>query len=97
MNDQRRVIFSQRLKILKSANVNEIIEDFLIDVLKNLENTRNDYRKSNDKKSYLSVIKNILGNIANDEELISYSNLNKEEFIKKIKDFYLRKKSEREK
>ena len=97
MNDQRRVIFSQRLKILKSTDVNEIIEDFLSEVLNNLEATRNDYRKSNDKKNYLSIIKNILGNIANDEELISYSTLKKDEFIKKIKDLYLNKKREREK
>ncbi len=96
MNDQRRVIFSQRLKILKSADVNEIIEDFLNEVLNNLETARNDYRKSNDKKNYLSIVKNILGNIANDEELISYSSLKKDEFIKKIKDLYLSKKRERE-
>ena len=97
MNDQRRVIFSQRLKILKSADVNEIIKDFLNEVLNNLEASRNDYRKSNDKKNYLSSVKNILGNIANDEELISYSNLKKDEFFKKIKDLYLFKKKEREK
>ncbi len=96
MNDQRRVIFSQRLKILKSANVNQIIEDFLNEVLSNLETARNDYRKSNDKKNYLSIVKNILGNIANDEELISYSNLKKDEFNEKIKDLYLSKKKERE-
>ncbi|MDC3127572.1 preprotein translocase subunit SecA [Candidatus Pelagibacter bacterium] len=96
MNDQRRVIFSQRLKILKSADVNEIIEDFLSEVLNNLEVSRIDYRKSNDKKKYLSIVKNILGNIANDDELISYSNLKKDEFIKKIKDLYLGKKRERE-
>ena len=97
MNDQRRVIFSQRLKILKSADVNEIIKDFLSEVLNNLEASRNDYRKSNDKKNYLSIVKNILGNIANDEELISYSNLKRDEFFKKIKDLYLYKKKEREK
>ncbi len=96
MNDQRRVIFSQRLKILKSADVNEIIEDFLSEVLNNLEATRNNYKKTNDKKSYLSIVKNILGNIASDEELISYSNFKKDEFIKKIKDVYLSKKRERE-
>ena len=92
MNDQRRVIFSQRLKILKSENVNQIIEDFLNEVLNNLETARNDYKKTNNKKKYLSLVKNILGNIANDEELISFSNLKKNEFINKIKNIYLNKK-----
>ena len=29
MNDQRQVIFSQRLNILKSDNISEILKDFL--------------------------------------------------------------------
>ena len=33
MNDQRQVIFSQRLKILKEQNINEILDDFLEEVL----------------------------------------------------------------
>ena len=36
MNDQRQVIFSQRLKILKEQNINEILDDFLDEVLNNL-------------------------------------------------------------
>ena len=78
-------------------NVNQIIEDFLNEVLNNLETVRINYRKSNDKKKYLSIVKNILGNIANDEDLISFSNFEKEDFIKKIKNIYLYKKKEREK
>jgi preprotein translocase subunit SecA len=30
MNDQRQVIFSQRLKILKENNINEILKIFLM-------------------------------------------------------------------
>ena len=96
MNDQRRVIFSQRLKILKSENINQILEDFLNEVLNNLELTRNNYKKTNDKKSYLSALKNTLGNITNDDEFISFSILQKDSFIKKIKDIYLDKKKKRE-
>ena len=96
MNDQRKVIFSQRLKILKSENVNQILEDFLNEVLNNLEITRINYQKSNDKKNYLSIVKNTLGNIANDEDLISFANLKKVEFKKKIKEIFLNKKKERE-
>ena len=53
MNDQRQVIFSQRLKILKNKNIEEILEDFLNEVLNNLEKIKNIYQKSNDKKVIL--------------------------------------------
>ena len=95
MNDQRQVIFSQRLKILKNKNIEEILEDFLIEVLNNLETVKNIYQKSNDQKSYLASIKNTTGNIINDEDLISMTSLNKEQFAKKIKNLYLAKKKER--
>ena len=95
MNDQRQVIFSQRLKILKSQNIEQILEDFLNEVLNNLEKIRNIYQKSNDKKSYLASVKSIIGNALNDEELTSLTLLNKEKFDKKINDLYFSKKKER--
>jgi len=95
MNDQRQVIFSQRLKILKNQNIEEILEDFLNEVLNNLETVRNVYQKSNDEKSYLASIKNTVGNIINDKELISIASLKKEQFAEKIKNLYLSKKKER--
>ncbi len=95
MNDQRQVIFSQRLKILKSNNIEEILEDFLNEVLINLEKIRGGYQKSNDEKSYLASMKSIIGNTLNDEELISLTSLDKKKFDKKIRDIYLSKKKER--
>ena len=95
MNDQRQVIFSQRLKILKSQNIEQILEDFLNEVLNSLEKIRNIYQKSNDKKSYLASVKSIIGNALNDEELTSLTLLNKEKFDKKINDLYFSKKKER--
>jgi preprotein translocase subunit SecA len=95
MNDQRRVIFSQRLKILKSKNVEEILEDFLIEVLDNLELVKNTYQKSNDEKNYLTSTKNATGNVLSDKELLNIAALSKEEFIKKIKELYLSKRKSR--
>ena len=95
MNDQRRVIFSQRLKILKSKNVEEILEDFLIEVLNNLELVKSTYQKSNDEKNYLTSIKNATGNALNDKELLDITALSKEEFVKKIKELYLSKRKSR--
>ena len=95
MNDQRQVIFSQRLKILKSTDISNTLKSFLEEISQNLEEMRNEYQKSNDKKYYLTSIKNIIGNIFNDEELISLTSLEKSDFLKKIKNTYDLKKNER--
>ena len=63
MNDQRQVIFSQRLKILKEKNINEILDNFLEEVLNSLNNAKKNYQKSGDKKIYLTEAKNITGNV----------------------------------
>jgi len=95
MNDQRQVIFSQRLKILKSDNIEEILKDFLSEVLNKLEKIKNNYQKSNDEKSYLAITKNIIGNVISDKELMSMTSLNKEKFDEKISNLYLSKRKER--
>ena len=95
MNDQRQVIFSQRLNVLKNQDVSEMLNSFLDESLNSLEQVKSDYQKSNDKKAYLAGIKNITGNAINDKELISITSLSKEDFAKKIKNAYEVKKSER--
>ena len=95
MNDQRSVIFAQRLKILKSINVEDILEDFLNEVLNNLEIIKNAYQKSTDEKNYLTSIKNATGNVLEDKVLLDIAALSKEKFVKKIKELYLFKKKSR--
>ena len=95
MNDQRQVIFSQRLKILKENNINEVLKDFFDEILENLNNTKENYKKSNDEKNYLTEIKGITGNAVNDSELLEYAKLEKVEFSKKIKELYSSKKKSR--
>ncbi len=97
MNDQRQVIFSQRLKILKNDNIDKILEDFLDEVIENLKKSKDIYLKSNDEKNYLASMKNITGNTLEDKELISVSSFDNNKFSKKIKDLYFSKKEEREK
>ena len=86
MNDQRQVIFAQRLKILKSGNVSETLESFLDEVTLGLVKIKIDYEKSNDKPVYLNSIKNITGNILNDDELVALTHISDSEFVKKLKD-----------
>ena len=95
MNDQRRVIFSQRLKILKDKSVEEILDDFLIEVSNTLEVAKNTYQKSNDEKNYLTSVKNITGNVFNEKKLMNIANLSKKDFLIEIKEIYQSKRKSR--
>jgi preprotein translocase subunit SecA len=91
MNDQRQVVFSQRLKILKDKNISETLDSFLSEVVLDLAKVKHDYEKSNDQAIYLNAVKNITGNILNDNELIELTKGSEGEFSKKLKNlFYLR-------
>ena len=95
MNDQRQVIFSQRVDILKSKDISRIITSFLDETLTQLEKIKIDYQKSNDKKLYLTNIKHLTGNILSDNELVSLTSLDKSSFLTKIKDVFNNKKKDR--
>jgi preprotein translocase subunit SecA len=95
MNDQRQVIFGQRLNILKSSNISEILQSFLEETSVELEHIKNNYLKSNDKQIYLTSVKKITGNIFDDSELINLTKLNKNDFLKKIEDTYKSKNDTR--
>ena len=89
MNDQRQVIFSQRLKILKEHKINDILKDFFDEVLINLNFIRTSFQKSGDEKNYLTETKNITGNILSDEEILKLGKLKENEFNKKLQSFIL--------
>ena len=95
MNDQRQVIFSQRLKILKDDNTNEVLKDFFDEILINLNLVRVNFQKSGDEKSYLTEIKNITGNIVNDKDILELGRLKETEFNKQIQKLYSEKKNSR--
>jgi preprotein translocase subunit SecA len=95
MNDQRQVIFSQRLKILKENDINKILKDFFDEILIDLNTSRVNYQKSQDQKSYLTEIKGFTGNAVNDAQLLDYGKLELNEFREKIKELYLNKKDSR--
>jgi preprotein translocase subunit SecA len=95
MNDQRQVIFSQRLKILKEKNINQILKDFFEEILKDLNNSRLNYQKSNNDKIYLNEIKNITGNAINDAQIIADAKIKEDEFNKKMLELYSNKRKSR--
>ena len=95
MNDQRQVIFSQRLKILKENNINEILKDFFDEILINLNIVRANFQKSGDEKSFLTETKNITGNAISDTKLLGLISLSDADFKEKMNDFYHEKKNSR--
>ncbi len=94
MNDQRQVIFSQRLKILKENNITEMLNDFYEEILKDLEIAKDSYQKSKDEK-YLTELKNITGNSLDDLKLIEITSKEKADFIKEMKDLFIEKQRSR--
>ena len=94
MNDQRQVIFSQRLKILKEDNIGDMLFSFFEEILLNLGDYINDYQKSNDEK-YLTQVKNITGNSINDENLSKFASKGKDIFLKEMLNIFLEKKKSR--
>ena len=92
MNDQRQVIFSQRLKILKEDNISAILNDFFEEIITNLDTSKKNYQKSNDEK-YLTEIKNITGNALNDSQLIKLISKESGDFKSEMKDLFLKNKN----
>ncbi len=95
MNDQRKVIFSQRLKILKSNDITSIVTDFFDEIMEILIKSKINYEKSNDEKVFITSVKNLIGNALSDQALIELAKDDQKNFINKIKDIFLDKKKER--
>ena len=94
MNDQRQVIFSQRLKILKEADINNILEGFFEEILGILSTSFKNYKKSNDDQ-FLKEIKNVTGNSLDDKELNKLSSQDEENFRKSVKNLFFNKQKSR--
>jgi len=85
MNDQRKVIFEQRKEILKSDNVNGIIDSFSEDLIKNFSDEKIIYERENQLDTFKSKIKPILGRSFKEDDFNNIVNLKKEEFENTIK------------
>ena len=94
MNDQRQVIFSQRLRILKENSISQILNDFFDEILKDLEISFTNFKKSNDEK-YITEIKNVTGNALSDQELTNLKSKDKDSFLKDIKILFANKNKSR--
>ena len=95
MNDQRQVIFTQRLNILKQSNINTMLEDFFTELSQKILKVKIDYKTTNDKKVFLAGVKNFTGNVINDDDLLKYGGLEDKDFLKKIKEIFNNKRQEK--
>jgi len=95
LNDQRKVIFGQRNNIIGSKNAFDYSDEFLKEIIIRLKDLKK-INLSKDKNSeQTNQIKTILGNSFEDNEIKSILDLNDEEFEKKIKDKFFKKRDER--
>ncbi len=90
MNDQRQVIFSQRLKVLKENSIKNILNDFFEDILEDLYVSLSNFKKSNEEK-FMIEIKNITGNSINVKELENLSTKEKKDFFQTMKSLFKEK------
>ncbi len=95
MNDQRQVIFSQRLKILKTNKVTEMIYSFMDEINQNIAQALEDYKNSNDLKVFSNEVKTNFGGIFQQEEIEAFAKMNKRTLIEKIKNIYDERRNER--
>ncbi len=95
MNDQRQVIFGQRLKILKANKISEMIYSFLTEINNNLERTHENYKNNNDLKIFSNEVKINFGNIFNESQIETFAKMEKKELIQKVNNVFDEKRQER--
>ena len=95
MNDQRQVIFSQRIKILKTNDITEMIQSFMSEINQNIENTLETYKNNNDLKMFSNEIKTIFGSVFQEKEIEDFAKMDKKSLVQKIKGIFEERKQER--
>jgi len=95
MNDQRQVIFGQRIKILESGETSELIYSFLKEITENLEKSLDKFKKNQDLKIFSSEIKENFGNILDSKQIEDFSKMDKKSMSKKIIESFEKKRKER--
>ena len=95
MNDQRQVIFSQRLKILKTNEVTEMIYSFMDEINQNIGRALENYKNNNDLKVFSNEVKTNFGGIFQQEEIEAYAKMDKKTLVEKIKNIFEERRNER--
>jgi preprotein translocase subunit SecA len=97
MNDQRKVIFEQRKKILESKDISKIADSFLEDLIKNFSNEKIIYTRENQVDAFKAKIKPVLGRAVKEEEFNNIIQLKDSEFENSIKNKFYEFRNKRNK
>ena len=95
MNDQRQVIFSQRLKILQTNKVSEMIHSFVDEINENMVSALENYKNNNDLKVFSNEVKANFGNVFQQDQIEAFAKMDKKMLVEKIKSIFEEKRSER--
>ena len=95
MNDQRKIIFGQRIEVLKNSDIKKMVLSFLDELNKNLESAHQNYTKSNDFKVFSNEIKSSYGNAFDDKKIEEFSKMETKDISKNIVNFFKEKRNER--
>ena len=95
MNDQRKIIFGQRIEVLKNSDIKKMIFSFLDELNKNLESAHQNYTKSNDFKVFSNEIKSSYGNAFDDKKIEEFSKMETKDISKSLVNFFQEKRNER--
>ena len=84
MNDQRKVIFEQRKQILKSKNLDVVINSFLEDLVKNFLNEKTIHERENQIEAFKTKFKAMMGRSLNQEDSSNIIKLKNDDFGNEI-------------
>ena len=95
MSDQRKVIYEQRLEILKTDNIYDITNNFFKDVSEDIVNYTKLPIENLDKSILKSKIERILGHKLNDTDIEAFIKLQSKDQISKLKSKFEEKRKDR--
>ena len=95
MNDQRKVIFGQRIEVLKTENVKKMIFSFLEEINKNIILAQQNFSKTNDLKVFSSEIKANYGNAFDEKKIELFTKIKEAELTQNLNNFFEVKRNER--
>jgi len=95
LNDQRHVIFSQRNKVINSKEIFSYSDDFLLEIIESLIESKNKYLTNPKSNEFGNHLKSILGKSFDEKEAESLIQAKSQEFKEKIKERFKQKRNER--
>ena len=95
LNDQRQVIFGQRNNVINNKNINEILEDFLNEIINELNKIKSKHLVKPNSNEFTNQFNSVFGKSFNESESVNIINSKDEDFKKLISEKFLEKRNER--